>query len=196
MRTFPGNNLPAYTLLELLLVMALILLMAALTVPVMESMLSDSRITAAGDQIRGRMAEARAQAMDQGKPWKFAFLPNSSLYQLAPEDSVEWTGNNRDLVQKADVIRAELPKEIYFGVTQEDIQNGREPPTPGSAWTTAAVYLPDGSARDTVKDDGTVSLDTVTYFGKMGIVPQRIQLRGLTGVVTIEAVQPLRGMAP
>ena len=92
----------AYTLLEIILVMALIVIMSAIAIPVMQSMLSDARVTAAGDQVRGKLADTRANAMAEGRPWRLAFLPNTGVFQMAPEESTEWDSVVQDPIQSAD----------------------------------------------------------------------------------------------
>ncbi len=46
----------------------------------------------------------------------------------------------------------------------------------GAKWETIAVYKWDGSAID----------DSTIYFGKHGVIPMRVNVRGLTGAVSIE----------
>jgi hypothetical protein len=117
--------------------------------------------------------------MDEGRPWRLGFIPGTRIYQLAPDDSTEWASTAQDLDEKSDLIRDELPEEIYFGLKREDILNANGTPTAGRDWEIAAVFMPDGSARD----------DTFTYFGKVGTAPMRIRLRSLTGTVSVEMWQ-------
>jgi type II secretory pathway pseudopilin PulG len=179
MRRNERQSRSAYTLLEIILVLAILVIVTALTVPSMQSMLADSRLTGAGDVVRGRLADARANAMSEGRPWKFGFIANTGVYQLAPEDSSEWDNASQELVEKADVIRDELPKDIVFSLNQEDILNSQQALPPGPGWETIAIYLPEGYARD----------DTTVYFGKPGGGPNRAVLRGLTGSVSMETFQ-------
>jgi prepilin-type N-terminal cleavage/methylation domain-containing protein len=166
----------AYTLLEVVFVLAVIVIVAALSVPVMRTMLADSRLSASADLIRGRMAETRSKAMEEGRSWKLGFIANTGVYQYAPEDSDQWANTSTDAVAQSDVIRDELPKDIVFALNREDIMNSQPGSAPGGNWETIAVFQSDGSARD----------DTTTYFGKAGLAPMRANVRGLTGAVTIE----------
>lgn len=167
---------PAYTLMEIILVMALIVVMSAIAVPAMQSMLSDAGVSAAGDRIRGRLADTRAYTMAQGRSWKLAFIANTGVYQLAPEDSVEWENVTKELDVKPDLIRDGLPQGIVFAVNQGDILSNDKALPDGSAWETLAVYSPDGSAHD----------DVTVYYGRPGFGPNRVVLRGLTGTVSME----------
>jgi prepilin-type N-terminal cleavage/methylation domain-containing protein len=176
MRAASGRPRQAYTLLEMILVMAIILIIASISIPVMQTMLADSRRSASADLLRGRLAEARSKAMEEGRPWKLAFIAGTGSYQYAPEDSTEWNNTATDAVEKIDVVRDELPKDIVFAVNRDDIVSSQGGSSPGSGWETIAVYQSDGSARD----------DTTSYFGKAGQAPMRAKLRALTGAVTIE----------
>ena len=166
----------AYTLIELMLVMALIVAAAALTVPAMKAMLVDARISASGDVVRARMADTRGKAMEDGRPWKLGFIANSGVFQLAPEGSGVWGGADKDPVMQDDLIRDELPKDIIFALNAGDISGNVPSSSSTYTWETIGVYLPDGSARD----------DATIYFGHQGIAPLRMVLRGLTGAVAIE----------
>jgi prepilin-type N-terminal cleavage/methylation domain-containing protein len=167
----------AYTLFEIILVMAIIVVAASLTIPVVRTMLTDARISASADTVRGLMAEARARALAQGRPWRVGFIANTGVYQLAPDDASDWDNPIQEPAEQVDLIRDVLPKEIVFALNDSDIAGGKESGPAGSKWETAAVYLGDGSARD----------DTTVYFGKPSIVPMRIRVRSLTGAVVVEA---------
>ena len=172
-RSYPR---PAFTLMEIILVMVIFIIVASLSIPLIQTMLTDSRISASGDVVRGKMAEARARAMEEGRPWKFAFIANTGVYQLAPEDSKEWDSPSQEPDEQIDLIRDSLPKEIVFALSREEILNADQGGSPGSGWATAAIFVADGSAME----------DTVIYFGKPGMVPMRAKLRALTGTATIE----------
>jgi type II secretory pathway pseudopilin PulG len=167
---------PAHTLMEMMVVMAIIVIVAAISIPVMQSMLTDSSITAAGDEVRAKLAEARASAMSEGRPWRLAFIPNTGTYQLAPEESSEWENPVQDEANQPDLIRGALPKGIVFSLNQEDIMNNPDRLPGGGNWETIAIYEPQGNTRD----------DTTVYFGKPGLGPNRVKVRSLTGAVSME----------
>ena len=64
----------AFTLLETLLVLMIIVIAAALAFPAVQGMLDDARETAAGDMIRGKAAETRTAPSETGKAWRLAYL--------------------------------------------------------------------------------------------------------------------------
>src|SRR5207302_1691993 len=64
---------PAFTLLEVVLVLALIVVLAALAYPVFESLQAGPRLAAAADEIRGKLNECRTHAIEERRPYRFAF---------------------------------------------------------------------------------------------------------------------------
>ena len=165
----------AYTLMELMIVIALILAITAISMPVIGTMLDDARLEGATDMVRAKTAEARAYAMEEGKPWRVAYIPGTGVIQVAPEDSADWEQMEQSIIAKPGLFRDQLPKNVYLGTSAGDITSASETPTPGGAWQTIAVYSYDGSARE----------DSITYFGKYGTPPTAMELRALTGSVTI-----------
>jgi len=93
------------TLLELMVVMVMMLVIAAITIPFAQTMLADSRVTAAGDQVRARIAETRALAMEEGKPFRFAYQSHSGVFQIAPEGDAAWETVSTDEADLGDLVR-------------------------------------------------------------------------------------------
>jgi type II secretory pathway pseudopilin PulG len=170
--------------MEILVVMAIMVIAGAITVPLLSTLLADSRLSAAADQVQAQLAETRARAMEEGRPWKLAYLPGTGVYQLAPEDSTEWEQTQQDPVEKLDLIRDQLPKDILFAATAEEIQGGQAAGGGGGAWETIAVYLPAGNAQD----------DMQVFFGQNGVWPTQVQVRALTGGIAI--LQPDASKTP
>jgi type II secretory pathway pseudopilin PulG len=166
----------AYTLLEIILVMAVLVVVMGVSIPVAQTMFLDARISASADVLRAQMAEARSRAMEDGRPWRVGFLPNTGIYQLAPEDAPCWSNPDKASVEGVELIRGELPKEIIIALSYGGIADQKETPSAGGTWETMGIYLAEGYARE----------DATVYFGKPGLAPMRLQLRGLTGVVNIQ----------
>jgi Tfp pilus assembly protein FimT len=167
----------AFTLLETMLVVVILVIVGAIAIPVTQTLLVDMHMTAAGDMVRARLADARAKALEQGRPWRLACISGSGAFQLAPEDAAAWDSADQEPEQKMELLRDHLPPDIIFGLHEADISGAREGSSSSGKWETLAVYLPEGSARE----------DTTIYFGKAGLIPMRARVRALTGVVTIES---------
>src|SRR5947209_18452765 len=101
---------PGFTLLELILVMVILLVAAALTIPAVETMLADGRIKAARDLVRARWADTRGRAMQEGRPYKFSVIYQTGQFKIEPEDA----SVPSDLDGPALVVTDELPKDVLF----------------------------------------------------------------------------------
>jgi Tfp pilus assembly protein FimT len=167
---------PAYTLLELILTMAVIAMTAAVTVPSLDSMYPSYKMNASIDAVRGAWALGRAHAIEEGRPYRFAVAPGGDSYQLSPDDAPADGGQPSDSDQSKPPfqLKDHLPQGVNFALAQEDGQQSQSPQTDGLS--TVAVFLPDGTARD----------DAEVRFQVKGAQPKTLKLRGLTGGVTVQ----------
>ena len=157
-----------YTLLELVLVMTIILITASLAIPAIQGMMTDTRQKAARDMVRARWADIRGQAMKEGRPYKFSVIDGTGKFKIEPEDSDAPSDSDEPPL----IVEGELPEEVLFAMDQSSTGPGDGG---GSDYQVVAVYLADGTARD----------DVTIMFGKKGAQPIGLQLRALTGAVTM-----------
>jgi prepilin-type N-terminal cleavage/methylation domain-containing protein len=76
-----------YTLYEMMLVMAIVLIIAALTSPlIFEGLRSEGDVNAASDLVRSRWADCRSQAIEEGRAYRFAVIPNTGKFKIEPFD--------------------------------------------------------------------------------------------------------------
>jgi len=75
----------AFTLLEVSLVCVLIVMLGAMAYPSIEAIYGGVRLTAASDLIRARWADARSHAAEDGRPYRFAVVPDTGRFRLAPD---------------------------------------------------------------------------------------------------------------
>jgi prepilin-type N-terminal cleavage/methylation domain-containing protein len=176
----------AFSLMEIIIVVAIFVLVMAIGVPLIWNMLDDAKATAAADTIRGKAAYARARAMETGRAWRFAYMAGTGFYMLAPDDAPDWDGADQSQSFTDQLIRDQLSTDIVIAVSPNDIQGATQQQPTGGGWQTIAVYVYDGSARN----------DTTTYFGKVGTAPMAIQVRGLTGSVTIRSAKEVMDNLP
>src|SRR5260370_627756 len=78
----------AFTLLELIMVMTILVILAVLSYPSINAMYGSYRVEAAADQVRAAWAEARTHAANEGRPYRFSVVPNKRNFRVAP------VGNN------------------------------------------------------------------------------------------------------
>jgi Tfp pilus assembly protein FimT len=160
----------AYTLMEVLLVMAVMIMILAVGYPAIDSYCEGLKVDAAADDVRGAWSEAQAQAVNEGRPYRFAVIPGKGNYRVAPHSDAYWTGGSPPSPDDPDnppiILEKSLPDGVVF-------------PSGGEAagqWSTQAVFLPDGTAEDDA--DITLRLDNSR--------PISLHLRALTGVVTVQ----------
>jgi type II secretion system protein H len=165
------DSRPGFTILELLLVLAVIVMLAAIAVPSIEAMYSQVRVQAAADQLRGRLAQARSQAINDGRPYRIGVKPDTGDYRIAPDSAEFWgdgtapTASSDDIFPPPLIDQATLPSQIVFRISGN-------PPSSGG-WTTLVTYLPTGSAVD----DCTIRLE------REDSQPIEIEVRAITGGV-------------
>ena len=158
-----------FTLVEVLVVMAILLLLAAVVLPSLRSFRGDSRPRAGADVIRGELATARGRAMAEARPYRIAIGgTNGNRVRRAP-DGPEFAevaafdhadGNATAVEYELDDVTAEL---LSAPSAASDSGNG---------WTTIAVVLPNGTCLD----------DSIVVGVREGEdAPLRVQIRGLTG---------------
>ena len=149
-----------YTLFEMLIVLALIVLLAGLAIPSIESMYADSRLQAAVDQVSGKWSQMRTRAILEGRSYRFAVGPAGSNFRVAPDDGSYWAGGDPPAASDSQapplVVEDSLPRGIQFAQADTPDLNPYDAlnPAPASSsgtWNTVAVFLPDGTAQQDVE---------------------------------------------
>lgn len=158
-----------FTLFELILVLALLLLLAAVIIPSLSAFRGDSRPRAAADMIRSELAVARARAMEEGRPYRVAISTDGTRIRRAP-DSPEFDTTSAASASGGSASAVDYPFEhVTASVVVE--QEGMEPASTGT-WVTIAVVKPDGTCRE----ETTLVMLKETDGGAL-----YVRIRGLTG---------------
>jgi prepilin-type N-terminal cleavage/methylation domain-containing protein len=174
---------PAYTLLEVVLVLAVLAIVTALAYPSIDGMYGHHRLTAALDEVRAAWASGRAHSIEEGRPYRFAVVLGKGNFRLAPDSPEFWDGSGTQSSgngPQAAVITGALPRGVSFA-NGPGGAGGANPDTvlasvaPGQ-YQTLAVFLPDGTARD----------DVEIRFNVRGAAPAVLRLRSMTGVVSVQ----------
>jgi len=192
-----------YTLFEMVIVVAMILLLAGLAIPSIESMYADNHLQAAVDQVSSKWAEVRTRAILEGRPYRFCFAPNGVDFRVGPDSPEFWSGGDPPPPTGSGpqplVAQDTLPPDIQFDLNNPSDPNSAgasastnattgssAPSDPNSAgastasnssggsWITYAVFLPDGTAQN----------DVALTFRYMNCTPVILRLRALTGGVS------------
>jgi prepilin-type N-terminal cleavage/methylation domain-containing protein len=178
----------AFTLFEVVLVLAILVVLAALSYPTVESMYGSYRVQAAADSIRGTWAEARTHAMEEGRPYRFSVVMGKGNFRLAPDSADFWSGNTSPDTGAANpplINDGALPKGIRF--RRADLPAGQsdsDTVLPGdgidpSQWSPLAVFLPDGTGKE----------DVAVVLEMSGARPLVVRLRALTGGVSVRPLE-------
>lgn len=159
-----------YTLLEMMLVLALIVIAAGITFPLATLLLSSNKVITAQDQVRTCFVRLRSVAMAQGRAYTFKVMENTGRYLLEPDEDSELTAGNGATPY---VVNGELPEGVIFVRDKGALMGGSTPPPAGGNFQTWAVFNPDGTSPENV----------VVIFGMPGQSARAIRIRGLTGAI-------------
>jgi type II secretory pathway pseudopilin PulG len=168
--------------MELLLVLAILVVVAAISFPSIEGMYVHIRTKAAADAVRSAWASARAHAMNEAQPYRFAVLPGHGNYRVAPDGQNYWNGEDpepQDPNNPPLVLKGSLPQGYRFSTG-----DASEAPTGDSALADDAVTPDMWSRQVTFMPDGTALEDVAVTIESQGSKPVTLYLRGLTGSVT------------
>jgi Tfp pilus assembly protein FimT len=177
----------AVTLLELMLVAAIMLMFAALSYPTLAAMYADIRLQGASDAVRAAWSEAQAHAVDEGRAYRFAIVPGKGNYRVAPDSDEFWEGSGNSATTDSDnppyILEGALPKGMVFPDQGGNVPNVAEEDTAlpeGSVsigqWVSHVTFLPDGTAQD----------DAEVFLQYPGTRPITLRLRALTGTTTVQ----------
>ncbi len=181
----------AFTLMEMLLVLVILVVLAALTVPVFYRSVRDATLRSAGEQVRTEWNKAHIKAMKEGRIYVFRFQPNGRKFQVEPYtaeddtlDAVSSTSTFAPPPQPAKDdpnSRNQLPEGIKFleGLTVEEerakvVEEAMGMGGGGGEWSKPILFYPDGVSSDAwlvVADEHNSAI--------------RVELRGLTGLAVI-----------
>lgn len=199
----------AFTLLELLLTLAVLAAIAAVTIPQIGLLLGDRRLVRAGDQLRVEMTRLRVDSMRQGRVMMMeAMIEGNSLRKkpfysaVDSTEALDQTGSQSGLLTGAvqGVVTplatdpssqeagetVELPEDVTVvsvGVVSAARAAEIEQLTlsdQSEGWSRPILFYPDGS---------TSTAAVTLTSGTIGQVV--VKIRGITGDVTVSEVLPL-----
>jgi type II secretory pathway pseudopilin PulG len=197
------------TLLEIMLVLALLVAIGAMAMPMLNGPLENHRLRRSGDIIRAEWTRLRVRAMEKGQTYVFRYQVSGSTYMTqlwsADEDYLESSAAVSGLVPPladtaagtsgsgvADAAQSkQLPENIMF-VGSESLEDTRgdllagEPyqaPSAEGEWSDPVFFYPDGTTS-------TVRLVLANQRQRSLV----LTLRGLTGVVNISDGLPTQDL--
>ena len=109
-----------FSLLELLIVLLIMAVIAAMVWPAVERMHRRNQIQSSARQIRGELAEARTRAIESGIPYIFQFKPSTGEYRIGPRPQFNSDGSSlENMVAANDPARAQAPADAVTAAGPE-----------------------------------------------------------------------------
>lgn len=199
----PPRLRSAYTLLELLLALAVISVLAGVTVPSALRMFADSKLSDAAERVRNLVGQTRLHAVNTGEQYQFRFEKDGRRFvqlpvELPPTSTTDSSSTPTATMARPPSVLGELPEGMRFEALVMDAAATTDPVGPplspelfqglpkaqdlvSLAWSAPLVFSADGSASD--------SSWLVVDQRKQSI---KIEVRGLTGAATLGAMTPFR----
>lgn len=186
----PSDRL-GFTLMELVMVMAILVLVAGLAIPMVSRSFTSQKLTKSVDLVRTQMNRARIKAMKSGEVYGFFYEPQGTTYRIAEfnaqaQDIIENGSGNRnddDEVQSNyDFDGDRLPRDIKFvGHSIQDDARAKS--------VIAETNLDSGQLFPILfYPDGTSQNATLVLENRDGDLMSVI-LRGLTGTTRVRKIE-------
>ena len=192
-----------FTLLEMLLVLAILVAVAALAAPALRGAIQSARLRAAGDTIRTEWTRAHVKAMKTGRIQVFRYELGGVKYSIQPwiagDDALEGSSQSdtgfgvADQTQDAANLGAghELPEGTMFAAGDAVVesrslaieQTAMEATQFESEWSRPVLFYPDGSTSD--------AFVVIANENKVGL---KVTLRGMTGTSTLGEIMDLEAL--
>ena len=160
-----------FTLLELLVVLALVVLLGAASLPSLSGLKGNANQKTATDQLRSRIADARGLAMQESTAYRLAVHRDGTKIRLAP-DSQEFaqvpasdvaTATAKAIETTLDKATITISADSEAGADQDD-------------WITIGTFLPNGTCRED---------STLVEVHEGNFPAMKILLRGVTGTARL-----------
>jgi type II secretion system protein H len=184
-----------FTLMEVVLVLAIMAIVAALTWPALQKPLANRRLHSAADEVRTEWCQARSEAMRSGRTYAFRYEVGGDRFYMQPESgpivpasrssaatlnldtSGAKSGTATGAAGQSDT--KSLPKGVRFsGEKSVSVTPAAAstPPqdSPTGGWSEPVLFYPDGTASDVQ----LVLICNQTYA-------VRVMLRGTTATATV-----------
>jgi Tfp pilus assembly protein FimT len=178
-----GPTIYGLTLVEVLLVLALLVVISAVAVPILEGSFTRASLQNGGDLLRAAWSRARLAAMESGETCAFRYEVRGSHYQITTLDSLgtsdseslpEMEDSQQDPFDLARLSHDRLPDGVVFAdgdVAASSQVAATLGPASTGAWSMPILFYADGTSSDATVLLANDEQQTL-----------RVTLRGLTGL--------------
>jgi hypothetical protein len=175
----------AFTLLELLLVLGMLVVLSGMAWPVLDRLLTSERLAKSADRMRAVWTTARGGAIESGRILAFRYEPDGARYRLELKDETDESERAEEGLPSSVAklpLEQTLPSGVRFVAQEDDEAKTEEPVEPAASDSPDQT---DASLSEPILffPDGTCSTARLTLRNDSGWRVE-VQLRGLTGVVT------------
>jgi len=158
-----------FTLLEILVVLAIIVILGTVIIPSTSSFYGNTRQKAGADMVRARLADGRALAMETGTPYRVAISEDKRSIRVAPD-----AGFADAIASPVASVTAKAVETKFETEVTADVEAGSDdsPPLRENGFVTVVTFMPDGTCKE---DRATVALHEDKF------PDLKIEVRGVTG---------------
>lgn len=181
----------AYTLMEMLLVMAIIVALAAAVAPSLRGVSRGMTLKSAANTIRAELTRAHVLAMRTSRIQVFQYELGGRKFKIEPWIAGDDALENRDGEQSTEPPKTKaeptLPEGTKFAAGDAAVESRSErieqqlTDGTGATWSRPIMFYPDGSAGD--------AYIVIGNEHNSGI---RIDLRGMTAAVRVSQISDLK----
>ncbi len=149
-----GKRESGFTLMEMMIVVAVLAIMAAIAIPNFMSLLPGMRLNGAARQVMGDLMAARMKAVKENNRFRVFFnSPGTNQYQILDDD------NNNNSADTGEAITAKNIQDNYHDVTFSSSTNPIFYPRGTAYGTTVTVTNSTGSKDVKVAITGRVKIE-------------------------------------
>ena len=187
-KSYRAGSQRGFSLLELMLVMAIMVLFASLIAPSVFQLIRNQNLGKSGDLVRAKMGSARVRAIRTGQIHALYLVNNESWFSVAPFSQVSEMAQRANQAisrrqAQPDGFDADLlPEGIRFGQETTDL-DPRAMQVLSVGQTGGAVrpvlFYPDGTSQ-------SAQIQLIDERGNRLVV----ELRGLTGTAKLRRLGP------
>ena len=176
--TSAAESRQGFTLLELMLTLSILVILASLTVPLLQKPIANQRLRDAANLVRAKWVAARVKASDSGDVYLFRSVAAENRFTIECRRDLD-TSTDSQPAAELQARQQTLPEGVIF------VGSETAPDTRASMGASTGVLTATGGSEPILfYPNGTTSTARLVLRNEYGRTIE-LSLRGLTGVVTV-----------